>query len=113
MPTVTLIAPILPGKAEAWRRFAQELRASRYSEYLVSRRRLSIRSEQAWIAETLQAAVAIITLDTPQPEQLLGQLATSDLPFDRWFREQLLALQGVNLTGLYLDLVFNWHTPEV
>ena len=113
MPTVTLIAPILPGKAEAWRRFAQELRASRYGEYLESRHRLGIRSEQAWIAETLRVAVAIITLDTPQPEQLLDQLATSDLPFDRWFKEQLLALQGVDLTRLQLDLVFNWQTPEV
>ena len=111
--TITLITPILPGKAEAWRRFVQELMEVRRAEYEESRRRLGITSEQAWIAETLHVAVAIITIDARQPEQLITQLATSDLPFDRWFREQLLTLQGLDLTKLVLDLVLDWRKSEV
>lgn len=111
--TITLITPILPGKAEVWRRFVQEMMEARRAEYEESRRRLGITSEQAWIAETLHMAVAIITIDAHQPEQLITQLATSDLPFDRWLREQLLTLQGLDLTKLVLDLVLNWRKPEV
>ena len=111
--TITLITPILPGKAEAWRRFVQELMEARRAEYEESRRRLGITGEQAWIAETLHMAVAIITIDTHQPEQLISQLATSDLSFDRWLREQLLTLQGLDLTKLVLDLVLDWRKPEV
>jgi len=111
--TIALISPILPGKAEAWRRFGQEMMEARRAEYEESRRRLGITGEQAWIAETLHAAVAIITIEAHQPEQLITQLATSDLPFDRWFREQLLTLQGIDLTKVYLDLVLDWRKPEV
>ena len=111
--TITLITPILPGKAEAWRRFVQELMEAHRAEYEESRRRLGISGEQVWIAETLHVAVAIITIDTRQPEQLITQLATSDLPFDRWLREQLLTLQGLDLTKLVLDLVLDWRKSEV
>jgi hypothetical protein len=111
--TVTLITPILPGKAEAWRRFVQEMMGVRRAEYEESRRRLGITGEQAWIAENLHAAVAIITIDVHQPEQLITQLATSDLPFDCWLREQLLTLQGLDLTKVVLDLVLDWRKPEI
>jgi hypothetical protein len=111
--TITLITPILPGKAEAWRRFVQEILEVRRAEYEESRRRLGITGERAWIAETLHAAVAIITIDTCQPEQLITQLAASDLPFDCWLREQLLTLQGIDLTKVVLDLVLDWRKPEV
>ena len=110
--TITLITPILPGKAEAWRRFIQEMTEDRQTEYEASRHRLGITGERAWIAETLHTAVAIMTIATQHPEQLITQLATSDWPFDQWFRGQLLALQGIDLTKLYLDLVLNWPKPE-
>ncbi|MBI1878424.1 MAG: hypothetical protein HYR94_09390 [Chloroflexi bacterium] len=113
MPTITLIAPILPGKSEAWRRFAQELMTSRYGEYEELRRRLGITEEQVWLAETLAAAVVVIKIEARQPEQLIDQLASADRPFDRWLREQLLVLQGVDLTRLYLDLILDWRKPEV
>ena len=53
--TILVVAPILPGKAEAWRRFIQEMWGSRRREYEASRRRLGIRVERAWISETRQA----------------------------------------------------------
>lgn len=97
-PMVLLVAPILPGKAEAWRRFMQELLGSRRREYEASRRRLGVRSERAWISETRRGASGIAFIQADYPERAFTTLITSNHPFDRWFREQLLALHGIDLT---------------
>jgi hypothetical protein len=115
--TVIVVAPILPGKTEAWRRFIQEMWGARYQDYIASRRRLGIQVERAWISETQQWAIGLIAIEADQMEQTLTALASSEHPFDCWFREQLLALQGLDLTraGLALlpDLVFAWRDAEV
>lgn len=113
---VIVVAPILPGKAEAWRRFMQELLGSRRSEYKASRRRLGIRVERAWISETHRWTIGIILIEADHLERTLAALTTSDHPFDRWFREQLLTLQGLDLTRLHStllpDLVFAWSVDD-
>jgi hypothetical protein len=111
-----IVAPILPGKAEAWRRFMQEMGGVRRREYEVSRQRLGIRAEWAWISETRRWTVGIMMIKADHLEQVLAVLATSDQPFDRWFRAQLLTLQGLDLTrpdpDLLPDLVFTWRGDE-
>lgn len=110
---IILISPILPGKSEAWRRFIQEMQVSQRAVYEASRHRLGITAEWAWIVETLRGDVAVIIIESEQPGPTLTRIATSDDPFDRWFREQLLVLQGVDLTRAHansdLDLVFEWY----
>lgn len=110
---VIIIAPILPGKAETWRRFLQELSGSRRAEYEASRHRLGIRAERVWISETRQRAVGILLIEAEHLERTFAALASSTHAFDGWFREQLLSLQGFDLTRpnlAYLpDLVFAWQ----
>ncbi len=117
MITIILMAPILPGKSEAWRRFLQELKHSRRAEYEASRHHLGITAEWTWIVETIRSDIAIIAIEAEQPGPVIAHLAASELPFDRWFKEQLLALQGVELARpqatLYSDLVFEWQKPEI
>ncbi len=114
--TLLVVAPILPGKAEAWRRFMQEMEGSRRREYEASRRRLGIRTERAWISETRRRTIGIMMIEATLLEQALAALATSDHPFDRWFREQLLTLQGLDLTqpdpASLPDLVFAWSGDD-
>jgi hypothetical protein len=114
--TILFIAPILPGKAEAWRRFIQEMGGARGWEYETSRRQLGIRAERVWISETRHRAIGIILIETDYLEQTLTTLASSAHPFDRWFREQLLALQGVDWARpdatLLPDLIFAWRSDE-
>lgn len=111
MVMITFIAPILPGKSEAWRRFLQEMSYSRRAEYESSRRRMGVAREWVWIVETLKGEVAIIAIEAEQPGPVIAQLTASDLPFDHWFREQLLLLQGVDLTRpqAHTELVFEWY----
>jgi hypothetical protein len=85
---------------------------SRRREYEASRRRLGIRAEWAWISETRQQTSGIILIAADHLQQALAALDASDHPFDCWFREQLLTLQGLNLTrpdpAFLPDLVFAW-----
>src|SRR5690242_11235250 len=89
--------PILPGKQEAWRRFCQELRESRCCEYEESRRRLGIRKEVTWFAQTAQGEMAIMYVEADHPEQVFSTLSASDLPFDDWLRQQLVELHGLEV----------------
>jgi hypothetical protein len=112
-PNVIILAPILPGKAEAWRRMMQEILGVRRREYETSRQRLGIRAEWAWINETRQQTIGVIMIEADHLEQAVVALAASEHPFDRWFREQLQHLQGLHLNRLNLiglpDLVLAWH----
>lgn len=112
---IVLIAPILPGKSEAWRRFIQEIGGSRRSEYEESRHRLGIVTERTWLVETVSGDVAIMVIEAKQSERVLVQMADSALAFDGWLREQLLNLQGIDLTRPRTiprpDLIFEWYNP--
>jgi len=113
---IIFAAPILPGQSEAWRRFLQEMMEAHRLEYEESRRRLGISEERIWIAETVNGKVAVVAVVAAQPDQVLAQLATSDLAVDRWYRAQLLALQGFDLTKplsrVSPELVLEWGTSD-
>ena len=113
MAAIAFVWPILPGRQEAWRRFCQALLGSRLCEYEESRQRLGITKELIWLAQTLQGDMAIMYLEAEHPEQMLPQLAASDLPFDRWLRQQLLELHCLDVTqpkaGLANELIFVWQ----
>jgi hypothetical protein len=99
MSGIVLTFPILAGKVEAWRRFCQEISGSRQQMYITSRRRLGITHERLALVETPFGSTAVTTLEAPDVGQVLGQIINSKLPFDRWYRERVLELHGINLTG--------------
>ena len=108
-----LVCPILPGRVEAWRRLVQEMTEERGGVYAESRAHLNIYGEQLWIHETVDAAVAILVIETDQPNRLLHLMKTSEWPFDGWFRPPLWVHLGVE-AGTPIDkylpeLVFEWQ----
>ena len=113
---IIFAAPILPGQSEGWRRFLQEMIESRRPEYEESRRRLGINAERSWISETVNGTVAVVAVSTAHPQQVLVRLAASELTIDRWYQEQLLALQGFDLTKSLSratpELLLDWHTSK-
>jgi len=115
MASLRLVLPILPGKEEAWRRLYQELSGSRRPEYEGSRRRLGITRECVWVAQILQGEIAIVYLEAEELAQVILQLAVSDLPFDRWFRQQLQEAHGLDVTQPQAvtpstEVIFDWQT---
>jgi hypothetical protein len=99
MSGIVLTFPILAGKVEAWRRFCQELSGSRRKTYEASRQHLGITRERLALVNTAFGATAVTTLEAPNVALALGQIITSVLPFDLWYRNQLLELHGINLAG--------------
>ena len=99
MSGIVLTFPILAGKVEAWRRFCQELSGSQLQMYLSSRRRLGITHERMALVETAFGETSVTTLEANDVGQALGQIITSILPFDRWYRERVQELHGINLAG--------------
>jgi hypothetical protein len=119
MPGIVLTFPIVAGKVEAWRRFCQELSGSRRQMYEASRRRLGITRERLVLVEAAFGSAAVATLEAPDVGWVLDQIITSDLPFDRWYREQMRELHGVDLAtyeqysqsvplSQYQELLFEW-----
>lgn len=112
MTALTVVLPLLPGKQEAWRRFCQTLRGSRCHEYDACRQRMGIAKEEVWLSQTLQGDLVRIHLEAEHPEQTVADLATSNHPFDRWLRLQLLDLHGFDLIRLApasaQELIFVW-----
>jgi hypothetical protein len=99
MPGIVLTFPIVAGKVEAWRRFCQELSGSRLQMYITSRRRLGITHERLALVESAFGSAAVTTLEATDVGRVFSQIATSELPFDLWYRERLQELHGVTLTG--------------
>jgi len=124
MSGIVMSNPIAPGKVEAWRRFCQELGGARRQTYEASRRRLGITRERLGLVETPFGSAAITAIDAPNVGQAMGEIMTSDLPFDRWYRRRIQELQGVEQTNYDLlserpspshneELLFEWTSGPV
>ena len=99
MSGIILTFPILAGKAEAWRRFCQEISGSRQLMYLTSRRRLGITHERLALVENAYGSTAVTTLEAPNMNRALGQIIASGHSFDVWYRERLQELHRISLAG--------------
>ncbi|HEX6553796.1 MAG TPA: hypothetical protein VF026_13605 [Ktedonobacteraceae bacterium] len=110
---LTVILPLLPGKQEAWRQFCQALQGSRCREYEAWRERMGITQEEAWLSQTSQGDLVRIHLQVKHPEYVLAGMLASHRPFERWFRQQLLELHGLDLAQLAPasahELIFAWQ----
>ena len=55
-------------------------------------------TERVWHQQTPQGTVAVIYLEADDRERVFTGLASSDDPFVVWWREQILAVHGVDLS---------------
>lgn len=99
MAGIILTLPILAGKVEAWRRFCQEMSGSRRTSHEASRLHQGITRERLALIETPFGAAAVTTFEAENVVEAFGEILSSDLPFDRWYREQIQVLHGVSLVG--------------
>jgi hypothetical protein len=99
MAAIAFTAPILPGKAEAFKRFSQEMLGPHRREYEASRQRKGVRVERAYLQQTPQGDIAILYCEVDDPAHFFQELGTSNDPFDRWFRQQALDIHGIDLGG--------------
>jgi hypothetical protein len=108
MAMTAFAAPIIQGKTEELRQWCAELAGPRREEYLASRRRLGVTSERAYLQQTPQGDIVVIVVEAEDLPRYFQGMATSQEPFDVWFRERVQDLHGLDLTqpSLPNELIF-------
>jgi hypothetical protein len=98
--TICLALPLLPGAADDDRdEMLACWRGERSSDHRASRARHGITREAVWIQPTPAGDAAIVLLESDDLAAALFGVASSDEPFDKWFRAHVLAVHGVDLTA--------------
>jgi hypothetical protein len=98
MQTIGFIAPLLPGKTEEDRSAMISCwRGERQEAYEASRRRLGISREAIYIQSTPIGDVAVVYWEADDVEAALKGMAISEDPFDRWFRDHVRDVHGINV----------------
>ncbi|WP_026549458.1 hypothetical protein [Arthrobacter sp. Br18] len=95
MECLTWFAPILPGKLDAFNEVGVELRSSRREEYQRSRRRMGIVREVTSYMATPAGEFACIFQEGEDIGKALSMAATSEDPFDEWFRGRIAEIHGI------------------
>ena len=98
--TVCFTPPLLPGTSAADRDAMHSCwTGERHDEHTASRRRHGITRESVWIQPTPGGDVAVVLFEATDLASAMLGLATSEADFDRWFREHLLAVHGIDLAS--------------
>ena len=98
MATTTFALPIAADKIEAVRGFVAELLGPRRAEFEESWRQKGITKETAWLQEVPNGALVLVSMEAEDLGRVFRELAVSDTPFDRWYRQTVLDIYGVDLT---------------
>jgi len=99
MQAIAFAAPILPGKTDADRdALASCAQGDRRVDFDASRKRAGITRESVWIQNTPGGDVAVVVIEAPDVQAAMGALATSQEPFDRWFREHIKDVHGMDMS---------------
>ncbi len=88
--------PVLPGKADDVRKFAQET-LGRGDELAASQKKSGITREEWSLQDTPMGALVLVRFEGDDIEKSFGRLAESTDPFDVWFKERVKELTGVDL----------------
>ena len=97
--TIAFAAPLLPGKTDADRAaLASVQNGERKSDHEASRRRAGITREAVWVQSTPDGDVAVVLIEADDAGVALGALASSQEPFDVWFREHIKDVHGMDLS---------------
>jgi hypothetical protein len=111
MKSVAIAFPILPGKTQDARRFAQEVQGPRRQEMEQSLRAHGATREEWYLQTTPQGGLVIVYVEADDPTRLFQQWAQSTAPFDTWFKQQAGEISGMDFNQPLSDLpeqVFAW-----
>jgi hypothetical protein len=98
MASVAIAFPILPGQADAARAFAQQLMGPRRAEFTAAEKRFGF-TRPSWYLQPTPAGVQLIAyLEGDDLLRSFQQFAAAQDPFDVWYREQVHALSGLDMS---------------
>jgi hypothetical protein len=90
--------PVLPGKSDDGRKFAQET-MGRAQDFAAAQKRGAITREEWSLQETPMGALVLVRFECDDVEKAFATLAQSTNEFDVWFRGRVLDITGVDLAA--------------
>jgi hypothetical protein len=97
MPLVVRAFPLLPGKEEELRQFAAELSGPRRAEAAEFYGSFSVPRESWHLQQTEHGPLVIGVTEIPEPvQEKANEYAASTRPFDRWFKDKVKHLTGID-----------------
>jgi hypothetical protein len=94
-----MLAPVVDGKTEAWRAWAQELMGPKKKELEDLNRRHGLTRHAAWCAETPNGPAIVVLHEGPKADAFMENLAKSDHEFDAWFRSKVTEIHGIDFSA--------------
>ena len=98
MALLAISFPVLDSNMDQFEKFLGELKGARKAEFSASRARVGVH-ERTFLQRTPNGSMVIVTLEGDDPARALANFGTEDDAFSRWFRERVLAVNGVNLAA--------------
>jgi hypothetical protein len=98
MQSVGIVLPLLPGKAETDRSVMRSCwQGERKDSHQSARERLGITREAVWIQDTPTGDVVVVYMEAEDLQAAIEGMVSSEEPFDRFFRDHLRDVHGLNL----------------
>ena len=98
MNKLTAIAiPILPGKTEQWKKFANDLKTRYNNEFKESRKSLGI-TERAFLQKNPTGDLVIVTQEGENPVESFKKLGQKTDEFTKWFVSQVKEIHGIDIS---------------
>ena len=93
-----VVVPILEGKADAWKQWAEELSGPRRADIEDFNRGHGLTRHRAWLADTPSGPVVVALHEGPGADEFMGKLASSQNETDLWFIERVKEFHGLDVT---------------
>ena len=97
MPAIAFALPVLPGKEDLDRKTLDEMAGARREEYEAALRDAGIRRQTVWHQETPNGTLALVYMEA-DAEAGVATFGSSDAPFNRWFRETMKEVHGIDIS---------------
>jgi len=90
--------PVLPGKEDTARKFAEET-LGRGEEFAASQKRGGVAKEEWALQSTPMGSLVLVRFEADDVEKAFVTLGQSSDPFDTWFKQKVLEVSGVDLAA--------------
>jgi hypothetical protein len=97
MPTLGFVVPVLPGKEDADLDWMEEMTGPRREEYEASWKQLGVTRHAVWHQQTPEGTMAVVFMEADDIGRAMQGVASSDDPFNQWFRERVQDVHGIDL----------------
>ena len=104
--------PVLPGKLDAMRAFADETTGAKLDGFEDAQGRVGS-TRETWSIQELPdgSAIVLVWVETLDVADVFADLAQDDSEWTRWFRSRVLDITGVDLTEVpdgVPEVILDW-----